>query len=243
MTDKELLAIMYDFYNQHTLRDQNRDIDYYIKQIKKYSAERVLVVGAGTGRVAIPLSDYAKITAVDFDNERLEILKSKKENINVVCCDFINFKSLEKYDLIIVPYSTIQFCGDITKINKIFNKFNKIMTEQTICIFDVSESFNEKTEKTKEFLFKDFCDEIKEQVEVYYSAKRYRDFIEFFIEYRLVEKNYSVIENEKYYYYDQEIFSNLLNKNNLMLLKIDNGYGDNIFQHKHLYHCRRKNER
>lgn len=243
MTDKELLAIMYDFYNQHTLRDQNRDIDYYIKQIKKYSAERVLVVGAGTGRVAIPLSDYAKITAVDFDNERLEVLKSKKENINVVCCDFINFKSLEKYDLIIVPYSTIQFCGDITKINKIFNKFNKIMTEQTICIFDVSESFNEKTEKTKEFLFKDFCDEIKEQVEVYYSAKRYRDFIEFFIEYRLVEKNYSVIENEKYYYYDQEIFSNLLNKNNLMLLKIDNGYGDNIFQHKHLYHCRRKNER
>lgn len=146
MTDKELLAIMYDFYNQHTLRDQNRDIDYYIKQIKKYSVERVLVVGAGTGRVAIPLSDYAKITAVDFDNERLEILKSKKENINVVCCDFINFKSLEKYDLIIVPYSTIQFCGDITKINK----------------------------------------------------------------------------------------------NNLMLLKIDNGYGDNIFQHKHLYHCRRK---
>ena len=76
------------------------------------------------------------------------------------------------------------------------------MTEQTICIFDVSESFNEKTEKTKEFLFKDFCDEIKEQVEVYYSAKRYKDFIEFFIEYRLVEKNYSVIENEKYYYYD-----------------------------------------
>ena len=66
MTDKELLAIMYDFYNQHTLRDQNRDIDYYIKQIKKYSVERVLVVGAGTGRVAIPLSDYAKITAVDL---------------------------------------------------------------------------------------------------------------------------------------------------------------------------------
>ena len=202
MTDKKLLAIMYDFYNQYTLRDQNRDIDYYIKQIKKYSVERVLVVGAGTGRVAIPLSDYAKITAVDFDNERLEILKSKKGNINVVCCDFINFKSSEKYDLIIVPYSTIQFCGDITKINKIFNKLNQIMTEKTICIFDVSESFNEKTEKTKEFLFKDFCDEIKEQVEVYYSAKRYKDFIEFFIEYRLVEKNYSVIENEKYYYYD-----------------------------------------
>ena len=243
MTDKKLLAIMYDFYNRHVLRDQNRDIDYYIKQIKKYSAKRVLVVGAGTGRVAIPLSDYAKITALDLDKERLEVLKSKNENINVVCCDFINFNSLEKYDLIIVPYSTIQFCGDITKINKIFNKLNQIMTEQTICIFDVSESFNEKPERTNEFLFKDFCDEIKEQVKVYYSSKRYNNFIEFFIEYRLVEKNYSVIEKEKYCYYDQELFSNLLNKQNLLLLKIDNGYGDNIFQHKHLYHCRRKNER
>lgn len=243
MTDKKLLAIMYDFYNQHTLRDQNRDIDYYIKQIKKYSAEKVLVVGAGTGRVAIPLSDYVNITALDFDKERLELLKSKNVNINAICCDFINFNSSEKYDLVIIPYSTIQFCGDITKINEIFNNLNQIMTEQTICIFDVSESFNEKVEKTKEFLFKGFCDEIKEQVEVYYSSKKNKDFIEFFIEYRLVDKNYSVIENEKYCYYDQEMFLNLLNKNNLLLLKIDNGYGDNILQHKHLYHCRRKNER
>lgn len=172
MTDKKLLAIMYDFYNQHTLRDQNRDIDYYIKQIKKYSAEKVLVVGAGTGRVAIPLSDYVNITALDFDKERLELLKSKNVNINAICCDFINFNSSEKYDLVIIPYSTIQFCGDITKINEIFNNLNQIMTEQTICIFDVSESFNEKVEKTKEFLFKDFCDEIKEQVEVYYSSKK-----------------------------------------------------------------------
>lgn len=243
MNDKRLLAIMYDFYNQHTLRDQNRDINYYINQIQKYSAERVLVVGAGTGRVAIPLSNYTNVTALDFDEERLKVLISKNKNINVICCDFINFNPLEKYDLIIFPYSTIQFCGDITKINKIFNKLNQVMTEQTICIFDVSESFNEKSEKTNEFLFKDFCDEIKEQVEVYYSSKRYNDFIEFFIEYRLVEKNYNVIENEKYCYYDQEMFSNLLNKSNLLLLKIDNGYGDNIFQHKHLYHCRRKNER
>lgn len=240
MNDKKLLAIMYDFYNQHTLRDQNRDIDYYIKQIQKYSAESVLVVGAGTGRVAIPLSNYTNVTALDFDEERLNVLISKNTNINVICCDFINFNPLEKYDLIIIPYSTIQFCGDITKINRIFNKLSQIMTEQTICIFDVSESFNKKQEKTKEFLFKDFCDEIKEQVEVYYTSKRYNDFIEFFIEYRFIEKNYNVIENEKYFYYDQETFSSLLNKNNLLLLKIDNGYDDNVFQHKHLYHCRRK---
>lgn len=83
MNDKKLLAIMYDFYNHHTLRDQNRDIDYYIKQIQKYSAEKVLVVGAGTGRVAIPLSNYTNVTALDFDEERLNVLISKNKNINV----------------------------------------------------------------------------------------------------------------------------------------------------------------
>ena len=243
MDDKKLLAIMYDFYNCHTLRDQNKDIDYYIMQIKKYSAKKVLVIGSGTGRVAIPLSNYAKVTALDFDEERLKILKSKSKNINVICCDFLNFKSLEKYDLIIIPYSTIQFGGDITKINMMFNKLNQIMTKKTICIFDVSESFNEKTEKTEEFLFENFCDEIKEKVKVYYSSKRYNNYIEFFIEYRLVKKNYSVIENEKYCYYNQELFATLLDRNDLIISKIDNGYGDNILQHKHLYHCRRGNKR
>ena len=55
MNEKSLLALMYDFYNLHTLKGQNDDIDYYINQIKKYNAKDVLVIGAGTGRVAIPL--------------------------------------------------------------------------------------------------------------------------------------------------------------------------------------------
>ena len=33
MDNKRILAIMYDFYNAHTLNGQNKDIDYYIKQI------------------------------------------------------------------------------------------------------------------------------------------------------------------------------------------------------------------
>ena len=243
MNDKKLLALMYDFYNNHTLKDQNKDINYYINQINKYSAKKVLIVGAGTGRVAIPLSDYVNITALDFDEPRLEILKSKNKKINTICSDFLNFNEKDKYDLIIFPYSTIQFGGDKKIIDRIFNKLNKIMSEETVCIFDVSESFNYKPNKDKEFIFEGYCKEIKEQIKVYYSSKRYDNYIEFFIEYKLVKKNHSVIENEKYLYYDKEMFSNLLNKNNITILNIDNGYETGILQHKHLYHCRRKNER
>ena len=74
MNDNYLLALMYDFYNYNTLRGQNDDIPYYIKQIDKYSSKKVLVVGAGTGRVAIPLAKYCDVTALDFDKERLTVL-------------------------------------------------------------------------------------------------------------------------------------------------------------------------
>ena len=73
MDSKKMLAYMYDFYNLHTLKGQNDDIKYYKEQIKYYNAKTVLIVGAGTGRVAIPLNDVAKVTALDFDEGRLEV--------------------------------------------------------------------------------------------------------------------------------------------------------------------------
>lgn len=235
----KLLALMYDFYNQHTLKEQNKDIDYYIKQIKKYSAKNVLIIGAGTGRVAIPLSNYAKITALDLDKERLKILESKNKNINIICCDFLDFIRPSEYDLIIIPYSTIQFGGDKNKIDMMFNRLHQIMSNKTICIFDVSESFKNKNEKSRELLFSDFCNLIEENIEVYYSSKKYSNYIEFFIEYKLIQQGFSVIENEKYLYYDEKLFSNLLYKNDLLISKIDKGYGNDILNHKYLYHCRK----
>ena len=40
MSDNEILALMYDFYNKYVLKDQNKDIDYYINQLNEYSANR-----------------------------------------------------------------------------------------------------------------------------------------------------------------------------------------------------------
>ena len=77
MSEKKLLAYMYDFYNKHMLHDQNDDIQYYKNQIKHYNSKNILVVGAGTGRVAIPLSNIANVIALDFDAARLEVLKER----------------------------------------------------------------------------------------------------------------------------------------------------------------------
>ncbi len=240
MNKKNILALMYDFYNLHMLKAQNDDIDYYINQIKKYNAKNVLIIGAGTGRVAIPLSKYTNITALDFDEERLNLLRKKEKNIEVVCVNFFDYEDQKKYDLIIVPYSTLQFDNNKEKLNIFFNKLNEIMKKNTLVIFDVSESFNTKNDRNKDFLFKDYCSEVEDEVEVYYTAKKFKDYIEFYIEYKLCTKNVSVIEHEKYYYYDRKLLFNVIETNNFEILKIDDGYGKDDFKHKHLYHCRKK---
>ena len=138
MSDNEILALMYDFYNKYVLKDQNKDVDYYINQLNEYSANNVLVVGAGTGRVAIPLSDYVNVSALDFDLERLKLLNVKSKKPSIIYTDFVDFNHLDEYDLIIFPYSTIQFGGDYLKINEIFNKLGNTMNKDAVCLFDVS---------------------------------------------------------------------------------------------------------
>lgn len=240
MDKNKLLALMYDFYNSHTLISQNDDISYYINQIKENNAKNVLIIGAGTGRVAIPLSDYSNVSALDFDKERLERLKEKKENIKTLCMNFLDYTGQEKFDLIIIPYSTLQFNNDEYKLNAFFKKLNEIMDNSTILIFDVSESFNSKVEKNRDFLFKDYCNEVDDIVEVFYTSRRHKKYIEFIVEYVLNSNKITVTEIEKYYYYDRKLLLNVIENNNLEIIRIDDGYGKDGFKHKHLYHCRRK---
>lgn len=240
MDEKKLLAQMYDFYNAHTLRGQNGDIAYYLEQLKKYRAKLTLVIGAGTGRVAIPLTEVSKVTALDFDKERLDILKQKTNKVETIYEDFYNYNSDKNYDSMIVPYSTIQFVSEGKNFDTFLRKLYEVTNLNTTVIFDASESFNSKKEKQNELLFQDYCKEVDDNVAVYYTCKRWKEFAEFLVEYRLCQKQISVFENEKYRYYNQEELMDAINDNNFDLLKIDDGYGNNDFQHKHLYHLRRK---
>lgn len=240
MNDNELLALMYDFYNRHTLKDQNKDIDYYINQIKEYDSSNILIVGGGTGRVAIPLSNYANVTAIDFDLERIKLMKEKCNRINAIYCDLCDYDDISHHDLIIFPYSTIQFGGNINKMKEILEKLGKLMNTSAICLLDFSESFNTKQEKNNELILKEYYEKVKSYIEVYYTAKKHKDFIEFLIRYNVLELNREVYEKEKYCLYNERILSDLLANSGLFLTKIDHGYKENVLPHKHIYHCRRK---
>ena len=234
MSDKELLAFMYDFYNENTLINQNDDIKYYEEYIKFYNPKNTLVVGAGTGRVAIPLSKKTNVTALDFDSERLKILKNRNKEIKIINLNFNNIKFTKKYDLIVFPYSVIQFCPNMNNFIKILEKLKAILNENGTIILDFSEGFNTKEEVNRELLFSKFSESLNCSVDVYYTCIKHKKNIEFIVEYVIGDKK--LIEREFYSYYNKNIIEKEIEKSKLIIKKIDNGYGNDNQLYKHIFH-------
>lgn len=232
-------ALMYDFYNEHLLKGQNDDIKYYQQCINKYKPTKTLIVGAGTGRVAIPLSKITVLDALDMDSGRIALLKLKDNKVNTIISNFLSFNTNEKYDVIIFPYSTIQFYSQENPFKAFLKKANSLLNKNGVIIFDVSEGFNTKPNAKKELLFTDYCERLKQQVEVYYSAKRHANYVEFLVDYKLCNDGDIIVEHEKYSYYDEQKLKILILELGFKLITIDDGYNGNDFKHKHIFHCRR----
>lgn len=236
---ERLLAIGYDFYNKHLLQGQNLDIQYYSNQIILNNSKKVLVIGAGTGRVAIPLHNITNVEALDIDKARLEILKEKEPKMKCYCMNICNDIPEEKYDMIIIPYSTIQLLGNQNNILQALKNCNNLLSDEGLLIFDVSENFNKKTNTERKFLFKDYCSELETNIHVYYESKRYLEYIQFITEFYFEDKKIMIPEIEKYMYYNKLELIEMVNKY-MKLEFINDGYQDNFFTHKHLYHCRKR---
>lgn len=234
-------AILYDFYNHNILKGQNDDIDYFIKLLDNINPKKILMVGAGTGRVAIPLSKIYKIDALDMDEKRLELLSEKCSDIKTIKADFIDFYTEEKYDVIIFPYSTLQYGNDMKKINDLIKKSGEIIDNNGYIIFDVSSSFENKSNENNKLLFTEHCDKLHDDVKVVYTAKKNKSHINFIVEYSLLSKKSKFYEVESYLYFDKEEYEKMVKHSGFDIINVDDGYDGKSFKHKHIYLCR-KNE-
>ena len=233
MDKDEILAYCYDFYNDNLLIGQNLDIKYYERILNELKPNRVLIVGAGTGRVAIPLSKLTIVDALDLNEKRLKILRSNEPSINTYTQDITTGSINQKYDLVIFPYSTMQLLGGYDNINKALINTSSMLNKNGRIIFDVSESFNTKPEKGNELLFEKYSDYLDSRISVYYTAKRSKDFIDITTDF--VKEGEIFSEEERYLYYDEKRLNSAI-PSTLRLLKIDDGYDKDFFTHKHLYH-------
>lgn len=77
----------------------------------------ILEVGCGTGRVTERLSkDYSSVTAIDTNERYINYSKKKIKTVRFECSDIKDFKSKEKYDVIIFSWVGLHYQSNVKEI-------------------------------------------------------------------------------------------------------------------------------
>jgi len=130
-------APLYDFFQYGV----EGDVKFYLDYFKNFKG-KILEIGAGTGRITIPLIKQGlDVTALDIAPKMLEILreKSKKENVKIktICADMKNFKSKDKFKAVIITFSTFQHLYSVSDQLKALENIKKHLSSNGLLIFDV----------------------------------------------------------------------------------------------------------
>jgi len=129
------IASVYDYFQKGI----KGDIEFYLGYFKKFKG-KILEIGAGTGRITIPLVKAGyDVTALDLAPKMLKILdkKAKQEKIRTICADMRNFKTPEKFDATIITFRTFQHMYTVKDQLQSLTNIKKHLKANGVLIFDV----------------------------------------------------------------------------------------------------------
>lgn len=99
-------------------RDRTQDVEFYLRFAKRClpTNGRIVEIGAGTGRVALPLAIQhpdGEVLCIDEDAQELRVLEENAarlgvENIQVLCTSFLSPPPAGSFDLVISPFRVLQ---------------------------------------------------------------------------------------------------------------------------------------
>jgi len=102
------------------------------KFLKEKNNLKILDIGGGSGRFAIPLSLNNSVTLIEPNEKAINILRQKTKNINIFQGFFENFiNDYEKYDVILM-IEVMQYFSDI---NSLFDKVYNLLNDNGLFIF------------------------------------------------------------------------------------------------------------
>jgi ubiquinone/menaquinone biosynthesis C-methylase UbiE len=134
-------AMFYDWHNERRLKDQTADVPYWLATTR--SAARLLVLGSGTGRVAIPLASAGgrSVVALDIRAARLHRIRDVP-NLSRVCGDLRCLPLSSGFDTAIVPYSTFQLLESRDDRRAALSEAARVLAPRGELHIDVSSSFD-----------------------------------------------------------------------------------------------------
>lgn len=104
------------------------------------SGSRILDIGAGTGRMSIPLSNLGyQITAVDASKEMLRILKTKDtlKKIEIHHSKLQDLALDEKYDTVLCVFSVFCYITDWLELNMALEKLSEMVKPDGYAFIDI----------------------------------------------------------------------------------------------------------
>jgi len=130
-------APIYDLFQKGVKNDTKFYLDYF----KNFHGS-ILEIGAGTGRITIPLLEHRlDITALDIAPKMLSLLKEKAKRkklaVKTIRGDMKTFKLEKKFGAIIVTFRSFQHLYTVEDQMKALRNFKKHLKPRGILIFDV----------------------------------------------------------------------------------------------------------
>lgn len=130
-------APLYDYFQKGV----KNDVKFYLNYFKNFKGE-ILEIGAGTGRVTIPLLKKGLgVTALDISPNMLKILREKAAAggiaVKTVCADMRKFNLRRKFDAIIITFRTFQHLYTVMDQLRALHRIKKHLRKGGILIFDI----------------------------------------------------------------------------------------------------------
>ena len=131
------MTYLWDIENAYASKSGKYKTTIETQFISKYigiNKKKILDIGGGSGRFAIPLSNQGHdLTVVEPNKEAIEILKKRNSEIKVINSSFEEANITGLFDVILV----IEVFGSFENIEEAFLRISKLCKEGGIVILSV----------------------------------------------------------------------------------------------------------
>lgn len=228
-----LLAVLYDWHNRLCLKAQNADLDYLTSWVRSYSGTCILVGGCGTGRVAAAMCNAGfQVTGVDIDPHRLSRAALSHPSLKVSLADLRDFRSSSKFDVTILPYSTVQLVPPGQPLQDLARSIAACTSGHVIV--DVSDHFAQKHSHGWRVILDAQCPELEAQVVESQKAELHEDHYKVLMRFSVNDNQIEV--TERWYFHPDTYLRSIFADAGLYLHLLERGYGDDQTAHRRIYH-------
>ncbi len=239
-------AALYDWHNMHRLKAQRDDISYWMRVAGR--ADRLLVLGAGTGRVAVPLAERpsdqggsgAPVTAaIDSSIARLRRVPATPSLV-VVQADMRRLPLAPGFDAAIIPYSTLQLLPTAGERELALAETARVLQTGALLHIDVSGSFDLRGAADWHVILRAPCNELERTVVEWERCTPHSGYV-------VIEKSFRTSDDEplldvqEHWVHLQALdLEPALAKAGFDLVTVDHGYGMSSSAHRRIYRSRRR---